>query len=500
MDTANLRARIARLNDQINAQERLLDQLKMSRDALLSELECTATYPVLTLPPEIVSEIFFHCLSQPNFISQDEAPLVLLKICKKWTQIAKSTPSLWQTLYIDSERWEGSKNMKRLLSTMETWCDAAARQAHMPLTMLVHGPTDMDFSPFIGMLKALAPRIVSLDMCIWQDSIPLFKGHALQLERLRELHFELLDLSHPMVDFGILEDTIPDMFAAPDSLSKVVLRESTSMSALTLPWKQLTEFRCESYTTTQVLQALRLLPNLIRLDATLSDGPEEESELASHCHPNLQHLCVAMVELDDTSVVTRRRPFIDLLTLPKLQSLEMPFVGDATLKAFFRRSECPRLKKLQYRASDHDHLDVFDSVEFTHEVNELHLQYPSGPLLRLFAYWMACREDFFPALEKLTIECRDFSPQEQHINDKECTLGTLLFHGEIVIQGRNNDRPELFKNLAKIKVARLFLVYPSPNWMTPEVPEERLAPYRRFQHQGIDIFIGTEDSSLSLLS
>jgi hypothetical protein len=44
-------------------------------------------YPVLTLPPEIISEIFRWCLPpSPQFVQPDPAavPLTLLAICRQW--------------------------------------------------------------------------------------------------------------------------------------------------------------------------------------------------------------------------------------------------------------------------------------------------------------------------------------------------------------------------------------------------------------------------------
>ncbi|KAJ6630351.1 hypothetical protein B0H10DRAFT_1649973, partial [Mycena sp. CBHHK59/15] len=55
-------------------------------------------YPILTLPLEITSEIFSHCLP-PNILmvepSTSAAPLLLTEICRTWRTIALSTPGLW---------------------------------------------------------------------------------------------------------------------------------------------------------------------------------------------------------------------------------------------------------------------------------------------------------------------------------------------------------------------------------------------------------------------
>ncbi|KAJ7780860.1 hypothetical protein DFH07DRAFT_696173, partial [Mycena maculata] len=46
-------------------------------------------YPVLTLPDEIVSEIFLDCLPVCR------SPMKLGQICSQWRDIAVSSPTLW---------------------------------------------------------------------------------------------------------------------------------------------------------------------------------------------------------------------------------------------------------------------------------------------------------------------------------------------------------------------------------------------------------------------
>ncbi|KAJ7167598.1 hypothetical protein C8R46DRAFT_1093542, partial [Mycena filopes] len=60
-------------------------------------------YPILTLPPEITTEIFLCCLPEKRLgdvVNTMEAPLLLLQVCSVWRQIAISTRRLWTTFYI----------------------------------------------------------------------------------------------------------------------------------------------------------------------------------------------------------------------------------------------------------------------------------------------------------------------------------------------------------------------------------------------------------------
>ncbi|KAJ7228149.1 hypothetical protein GGX14DRAFT_331655, partial [Mycena pura] len=54
-------------------------------------------YPVLTLPPEITSEIFIRCLPAEtvDVVCTRNAPLLPMQICRTWRQIAISMRVLW---------------------------------------------------------------------------------------------------------------------------------------------------------------------------------------------------------------------------------------------------------------------------------------------------------------------------------------------------------------------------------------------------------------------
>ncbi|KAJ6458625.1 hypothetical protein C8R47DRAFT_995027, partial [Mycena vitilis] len=96
MSAAELRARLAEIDAEITQQSQRMKDLCENRMSLQSQLDAVLVYPVLTLPLEITSEIFIYCL--PDKIARvmlNEAPFVLLKICRQWREIALSTPKLW---------------------------------------------------------------------------------------------------------------------------------------------------------------------------------------------------------------------------------------------------------------------------------------------------------------------------------------------------------------------------------------------------------------------
>ncbi|KAJ7858204.1 hypothetical protein B0H13DRAFT_1469952, partial [Mycena leptocephala] len=87
---------IADIGAQILEIERTLQSLHKERDLLQDRLDAYV-YPVLTLPVEIVSEIFINCLPPyPKHPPKRSVLSTLLgQICRTWREIALSTPALW---------------------------------------------------------------------------------------------------------------------------------------------------------------------------------------------------------------------------------------------------------------------------------------------------------------------------------------------------------------------------------------------------------------------
>ncbi|KAF8145981.1 hypothetical protein K438DRAFT_1448547, partial [Mycena galopus ATCC 62051] len=91
-----LRADLDQVRMTITRQKAYLDELEETRRRLESEL-AQIVYPVLSLPPEIVSRIFVECLPGHGRVrpSPDAPPLSLAQICRHWREIALSSCELW---------------------------------------------------------------------------------------------------------------------------------------------------------------------------------------------------------------------------------------------------------------------------------------------------------------------------------------------------------------------------------------------------------------------
>ncbi|KAJ7872286.1 hypothetical protein B0H14DRAFT_2502721, partial [Mycena olivaceomarginata] len=98
------RARIADLDAQIRDLERSLSVLRSEKSAAQERLD-SYKYPVLTLPNEIVCEIFVHFLPPYPVCPPPTgslSPILLTHICRGWREIALESPALWRAIQISA--------------------------------------------------------------------------------------------------------------------------------------------------------------------------------------------------------------------------------------------------------------------------------------------------------------------------------------------------------------------------------------------------------------
>ncbi|KAJ7088210.1 hypothetical protein C8R43DRAFT_939231, partial [Mycena crocata] len=91
------RTRLKDVEAEILGLERALDLLRKKKSAIQGRLDAYR-YPVLTVPNELVSDIFLQFLpAYPDCPSMSGlfSPTLLTHICRKWREIALTTPSLW---------------------------------------------------------------------------------------------------------------------------------------------------------------------------------------------------------------------------------------------------------------------------------------------------------------------------------------------------------------------------------------------------------------------
>ncbi|KAF8217122.1 hypothetical protein K438DRAFT_1798327 [Mycena galopus ATCC 62051] len=119
-DSSSNRRSSTRLKEE--RQRRLIKEKLTIQDSLR-----LIVYPIFTVPVELTSEIFLHCLpavyARP---STKLAPLLLGQICRTWRDIAYADPRLWASLTITS--W-GGVGLQRLVQ------DWFRRAGSVPLSL-----------------------------------------------------------------------------------------------------------------------------------------------------------------------------------------------------------------------------------------------------------------------------------------------------------------------------------------------------------------------------
>ncbi|KAJ7725970.1 hypothetical protein B0H16DRAFT_1894963 [Mycena metata] len=293
------------------------------------------TYPVLTLPPEITSEIFVQCTAHyiDNKPDSQSAPLVLTYVCKAWRDIAVHETRLWRSFrvaFYEPERY--SIQTRHTLNLVRTYLERAGT-----------GPLDMHI-----MHVHLHPRTDSP----WTVD-PLLHDIIRRSSQWHKVFlslpwFILAEHFRDKMDFSTLETLALagatdgpsrlcpiSAFAAAPKLRDVTLYNCATPSIIALPWVQLTRFDVRGYNAETCLEVLRLAPNLI---SCAFHGPHRRDavpDILPPPHRQLRHLTICGSGLN---------ALLSRLTLPKLEEItieEIPFSNsqrERSFVQFIRRS------------------------------------------------------------------------------------------------------------------------------------------------------------------
>ncbi|KAJ7513071.1 hypothetical protein B0H11DRAFT_17236 [Mycena galericulata] len=305
-----LRGRLSELDSLIAALTAERDILRAKSDSII--------YPVLTLPPEITTGIFMHCLPTATLPSPSPstAPLLLAQVCQQWRQLALDTPWLWRSLaFKDSSSVE----------ILKIWL---SRAGSLPLHYSLHcsDPSRADAILDTSILYAHQWQDVSL-------AIPLMSFPKLDLgdRSLHCLRKISLAISHPTRD---------QSFSHLIQIHNAPLLREAHISTLPKIKFDLTRSQLTSVTlqrSMELMECISLIqgcPGLLYLAV---------STTGSIVTPTIPYLTLEYLEsftsnLGDVAILR-------YLTLPRLHHLTVvgaPTPQHATVfAAFIRRSACP---------------------------------------------------------------------------------------------------------------------------------------------------------------
>ncbi|KAJ7074056.1 hypothetical protein C8F01DRAFT_6752 [Mycena amicta] len=264
------RARLSALDAEI-------EPLKISLDALYAERKIVEdrlaayTYPVLTLPNEIVSEIFIQYI--PTYpacppLLGDGSPTKLAQICRIWREIAHATPALWRSITLFSSASFPDVTELQLV-TAQTWLE---RSSALPLSIW------MGSQAHSGRLHDKALDHFLAHRARWEYATLLIpdnspSNHAICLEGSMPILLEL-DLRFDSVSrLGTLIGSLEAPRLSTAFLDCCVLEHVELLPTL-LPWSQLTKLLLHYVTPETAAMILCETPNLVhcRLEFVTGDA------------------------------------------------------------------------------------------------------------------------------------------------------------------------------------------------------------------------------------
>ncbi|KAJ7487315.1 hypothetical protein B0H11DRAFT_2015205 [Mycena galericulata] len=279
-------------------------------------------YPILTLPDEMISEIFLHFIPPyPRCPPRTgrKSPLHLTHICRKWRVIALATPALWRAVSLG-----GLNSSEDHVRFLEAWL---SRSGTFPLSIQMH-----DDTPAISKakLEAVGPhraRLEHVDVHVESLTmlLPLAAG---PLPLLRTLEIRVGD--HAYEPSGVAFRGVPLLRAA-------TLWDFTYPTDF-VPWGQLTSLSLVDKEPDAVTRILKWTPQLVHCELMVCDDEQEQPYTTL---PHLKTLTLMKYDMNELTPPAYLNAFI----LPSLRRLQIPdeFLRpdpvDA-LGAFIKKSGC----------------------------------------------------------------------------------------------------------------------------------------------------------------
>ncbi|KAJ7181307.1 hypothetical protein C8R43DRAFT_968891 [Mycena crocata] len=315
------RALIVNLAARIQDLERCIRALRIQKSQAQKRLD-SYTYPVLTLPPELTSEIFLHFLpayplSPP--LNGLLSPTSLTHICREWRDIAHGTPALWRAISLYFTKPFRDEQYSNLL---RQWM---SRSRTCPLSICIGG--DNDYDEPVRCMETLAlhrGRWEHLEL-IWitSDILPFLCDPMPSLRRLD-------------VSFQDEWDSVPTTTGDAPQLRSVKLTVFPDL--LILPWRQLISVTLISLWPDQCTAIFRQTASLLHCEISLTSHYDDRDQQPDTVLPFLKSFILLLEEELET-------PYLYSLILPALQILQIPesdlgLDPIAGLKAFITKSGC----------------------------------------------------------------------------------------------------------------------------------------------------------------
>ncbi|KAJ6456180.1 hypothetical protein C8R45DRAFT_583350 [Mycena sanguinolenta] len=391
------RARVAELDAEISLldSEDSIPSLRIERAQVQERLDFYK-YPVLTLPNEIVAEIFIHFL--PNYphcpsLTGSYSPSLLTQICRKWRDIALETATLWRAICI------GDMSLPRSLSgtIVKIPFEQQAKLFNLWLSRSRICLLSIKLDEFIdgfGITPEHAPKALSIVIphrARWENLVlhlgaPHYGSIEGPMPLLRRLDLSIvhMDPLEDSFDFDCFElecsESGRKLSISEAPLLRTVLLNGVAALNITLPWAQLTSLTLggrPAISLRECVPILRETINLLHCQLGLAGGFRNKKlkNLPCIALPRLQsltliHDCPDSDDEDDAHLLKR---CLDAFAVPALRRLRVPesFLMPKPIDSLtkFLSNTGPQLQELcvtgwRRTAPDSSYREVFANVAF----------------------------------------------------------------------------------------------------------------------------------------
>jgi len=331
------------------------------RSTLSYNLYQMGNTPINEVPAEVLAKIFevSMCWKPAGFsphnmllpsrrILDGYAPMIYLKVCKYWREVALSTSSLWTT--ISSEQFCPKAT---LIPVMKTWLDRSSLTAPLDLQLIFQD----NFPPLYAnnIFQFLTTKVgrwrsmsIELDSSLSEEFAALLEQRTQDLSQLKELEVHLLPKGVPV--------TVSQRILSQIPILKSLRRFSWTANGRESRDHAFRHLRALSTLDDITLYTPSLLDECImHLSQCISASRVRLYDHTCHYYPLQRKPQFPMTTLPRLTSLTLSRYFdptdvLSYFTLPSLEYLELatghpPGHNLTILETFLSRSEC-RLRTL----------------------------------------------------------------------------------------------------------------------------------------------------------
>ncbi|KAJ7766722.1 hypothetical protein B0H16DRAFT_371586 [Mycena metata] len=270
--------------------------------------------PRATLPPEILGEIFICCVeknaSYPIDPNPEKPPLLFTRICRRWRDVAVSTPALWNSLALDFDLM--LKNEASVVM-YQNWL-SRAQSTLLSLSLVDIDERAVPLGPVALLLRAMvgmSQRWQSINLDLGQDVTEFLfpiEGAFPLLEKLT---------------ISVLASQVPIFFCNAPKLRQV--RATFYNPQIQVPWHQLTTFRSDNIDIFHCLEIIRDSRSLLNGTFELRCDPSSLPNLMVQ-HFRLERLALGISLSGDLVEMSMPMPVLSCVQTPALQDLTMEFL------------------------------------------------------------------------------------------------------------------------------------------------------------------------------